>query len=353
MNLSRLVTGLMAMLLVFSPELMAQAGTGNRYRVKSTMEMPGMGMTMPGQTTEVCGAKNEPSQSMVPADKNCSVNDYRVTGNKTSFRIVCSGPDAVEGTGEFEMIANGYRGKMDMMTEGQRMVMRFEGTRIGDCNYATESPQAKGQAMLAGHCRDMLRQPGKNAWLLSSQFVGANAPCAADKARFCALVTPLANNLQDLREAEATDRMGRSSGQPGYLWQGLEGCGLPRKAVLAKACAKAESTNDLPFLGELCPERLAQACARTDARKAPDAFATHCPVQAEALAGTQCVSRGYTANLANPYGAFCNAFAAQRLRSGRQAPDGKATPEDESTAPEEAKGKKPSWRDRLRDVIGN
>lgn len=353
MNLPRLLSGLMALLLVFSPELLAQAGTGNKYRVTTKMEMPGMGMSMPGQTMEVCGAKNEPSQSMVPADKNCTVRDYRVTGNKTSFRMVCTGRDALEGTGEFEMVANGYRGKMDMMAEGERMVMRFEGTRIGDCNYATESPQAQGQAMAAKQCKQTLSEPGASAWLLSSMFIGPNAVCAADKPRFCAKVTPLADNLRDLREAEAIDALGRKSGQPGYLWQGLEGCGLQRKTVLAKACDRAESTQDMQFFGEMCPDRLPQACSRADALKLPEFVAGFCPTQAQALAGAHCVSRGFTADSASPYGAFCNAFAKQRLRSGRGAPDSEATEQDESSQPVETEGKKPSWRDRLRDVIGN
>lgn len=352
MNLLRLLAGLTALLFLVSPDLMAQAGTGSRYRVTSKMEMPGMGMSMPGQTVEVCGAKNEPSQSMVPADKNCTVSDYRATGSKTSFRIVCTGRDALEGTGEFEMIANGYRGKMDMTAEGQRMIMRFEGARIGDCNYATESPQAQGQAMVAATCRDMLKKGAGEIWLLSSSFIGPKAMCAADKPKFCTLLAPLAGNLEGLRKADATDRLSRNSGQPGYLWQGMEGCGQPRATVLAKACAKAEAGNDLQFIGEMCPDRLPQACARADARTVPDFVAGFCPAQAQALAKTHCVARGFTADTANPYRAFCNAHAKQRLIQGR-GPGSEAAPQDDAATPGEAKPKKPSLRDRLRDVLGN
>ena len=131
-----------ALLLSTLPQhLDAQAGTGNLYRVTTKMEMVGMPFAMPARTNEVCGPKEGGGQAMVPHQDNCQVLDFRVNGSKSSFRMVCTGREAMTGTGEFEMLgAAGYRGKITAEMEGMQMVMNFDGKRIGDCNYAAESP---------------------------------------------------------------------------------------------------------------------------------------------------------------------------------------------------------------------
>lgn len=348
---SRFLRGLAACALILAaPAVMSQAGTGTRYRVTMSMEMPGMGMSMPGQTQEVCGPKERASEKMVPAADNCQILDYRVVGGKSSFRMRCTGENAMEGTGEFEQLGpDAYRGKMDMTTEGERMIMRFEGRRIGDCNYATESPEAQGRAMMARSCREQLAAPG-NPYLLRESFLGAGAMCASDKARFCARVTPIANDPKALREADELDRQLRGGGQPGHLWQALEGCGMPRATVLAKACDRAEATGDFDAVAGFCPDRVARLCTKADASRHPAFLARHCPVQAQAAAAQHCASRGFTAGVPSAYADFCNRMSAERLRGAPPAGTGQDAPAEEQPEAEEAP-KKRSWRDRLRDVI--
>lgn len=318
----------------------SQAGTGSRFRVTSKMEMAGF--SMPGQTNEVCGPKNGNAQSLVPKQDNCRVENYRASGNKVTYNMVCTGKDATTGRGEFEMLGpDAYRGKMVANVEGETMTMSFEGRRIGDCNYATESPQAKVNAMLGKSCGEILVAPAQQLVAMSHMFAGANAMCAAKEPAYCSKVTPLANDLKFLREQQQVEDLQVKQGlnQPGYSqWDAFAACGLPRATVTAKACAKAESVGDLDFIGALCPDRIARVCASADANKYPDFVIDHCGARADALAKQHCTSRAFTAGFEGPYSAFCNRYAAKRL--------------DQRNPAEAEKPKKPTLRDRLRGVIG-
>lgn len=348
-------------LLLAAPAVLAQASSGDRMRITTTMEMPGMNMSMPGQTQTMCTAKSQQAtRDMVPVDKNCEVLDYQATANKASFRMRCTGESAAEGRGEFERLADGYRGMIDMTTEGQRMIMRFDGKRIGDCDYAKEGPEAQGRAMMAQSCAQMLRTAGY-PYLLRESFVGPNATCASDKAKWCAKVTPLANDPKALREAMDSEEHMRRNNMPTHLWESLAACGLPRTTVLAKTCDRAQAAGDFGTVGYFCPERIPQLCPKATAQQHPSFLARHCPTQAQAIAAQHCVKRGFTVVITAGYGDFCNAMSAERLRgrgdAGGDAPQGgqdrpgQQAPAQESPPKPEEK-KKPSWRDRLRDAIG-
>ena len=333
----------------------AQAGTGNLYSVTTKMVVVGMPFSMPPRTTEVCGPKDTASEKMVPHDENCRIEDFRVAGNKSSFRMVCTGDTPMTASGEFERLPNeGYRGTMrtktDMGGESMDMTMTFEGRKLRECDYATEGAEAKGRAMLAQSCGQMLAAPG-NPYMLHESFLGADAMCASDKPKFCARVTAIAGDPAALRGADATDKAMRDAGG-GALWQALQGCGMPRAAVLAKACARAEAQPDLDFIGEYCPASIARACTKANPASAPDFVVRHCPAQAAAAAKTHCVTRGFTADLASPYTRFCNAWSTERLRGGRQGAADVPPATTPAAAPPAEEPKKKSWRDRVRDVIG-
>lgn len=334
----------------------AQAGTGNLYSVTSKMEIVGMPFQMPAQTAEVCGPKDQASEKMVPRDKDCTVSDFRVVGNKSTFNMACRGQNPMTAKGEFEQIsADAYRGRMQMQgkMEGEPMdmTMTFEGRKVRECDYATESPEAKGKAMLAQSCGQILSVPG-NPYLSYESFIGPNAICAADKAKFCGRVTPIAGDPAALRQADGIDKQMRDSGAPGSLWQALQGCGLPRATVMKTACARAEAIPDYEFIGDLCPSAIARSCTKANAATAPNFVARHCPAQAAELAKIHCVSRGFTADLGNAYTGFCNAYATQHLRDGRQDGSEAAPGTTPTTTPPPAEEKKKSWLDRARDAIG-
>lgn len=329
------------------PVVLAQQGSGVKYRVSSKMEMVGMPFAMPARTTEVCGPKNAAAESLVPRQDNCRVLDYRVTGNKSSFRVVCTGKDAMTGTGEFEMLgANGYRGKMTMATDGEQMIMSFDGKRLGDCDYAKEGPQAQVNEMMAKTCGEMLKESGAGLILVGTQFTAAGGVCLPQKAAYCRKLTPLANDLKLLRDTEASQAAIRQQG--GVMptqWDSFQGCGLSRTSILTKNCAKADSIGDYDFISALCPERLAAACSHADPSKGAHFLVDHCPARAEQLAAEQCAGRGYTALSTSPYRDFCNAYAGARLQQRNEDGGGSKPAKPGEPAP-----KKPSFRERLKGL---
>ena len=344
---------LLACSLVFLSSALAQQGSGIKYRVTNKMEMAGMPFAMPAQTTEVCGPKNASADSLVPRQDNCRVLDYKVAGNKSSFRMVCTGKDAMTGTGEFEMLgAQGYRGKMTMNTDGEQMVFSFDGKRLGDCDYAKEGPQAKVNAMLAKSCSQILAEPAVALIVASSQFTTPGSVCAPQKSVYCRKITPLSTDLKFLREQEVmAAAIRKQGGKMAGQWDAFQSCGLSRASVLAKNCSKAESLGDYDFIGALCPDRLAAACGRADPGKGAQFLVDYCPARAGQIAAQQCASRDYTALSGSPYRDFCNAFAGARLQQRNEEEDGDAPRrQDKPAKPGEQTPRKPSFRDRLKSL---
>jgi hypothetical protein len=118
-----------------------------QWEVTMQMDMPGLPIKMPEMKSTSCvtpeQAKNpgatvqNPGRGRGRGSNNCKTSDQTIDGNKVTWRIACTGADAM--TGEGEMVFNGdsYTGKMSMnMAQGQ-MTMQQSGKRIGDC---TPSP---------------------------------------------------------------------------------------------------------------------------------------------------------------------------------------------------------------------
>lgn len=294
-----------ALCLVLAASAGAAEQSGDRYRVKTTIDMKGMPFQMPAQSSEVCTSKQGGSSTMIPHDDNCRISGFARNGNRNTFRMECTGKDAMSGEGETEQLgADAYRGSIRASTrvEGEPMevTIRFEGMRIGGCDYASESPEAIGNALVAQTCETQIESA--HAWKL---FVGPRSSCAKLKPQFCA-------NL--VRQTDAlVDPAKFPKQEIGFPWEGFEACGRPRAAIVAKACNTAKAGGDLDFIGAQCPALVAPACAAADARTKPGFVARHCPEQARALATQQCAGRGYTAMRASPYRDFCSRHASQRL----------------------------------------
>ena len=316
--------------------------TGDRYRVKSTFEMKGMPFQMPAQSTEVCTAK-EGSASMVPHDKDCRVTGFSRSGNKSTFRMECTGENAMSGEGETEQLgADAYRGSIRAVSqvEGETMdlTIRFEGKRIGGCDHATESPEAIGKAMVAQTCESQI--DSAHAWKM---FVGAEATCGSFKPKYCANLVRQADAFVDPAKFPAHDI--------GFPWAGYEACGRPRATIVAKACTAAQASSNLDFIGAQCPALVAQACSEADPRSKPGFVAQYCPEKARTVAAQQCEGRGYTAMSMSPYRDFCGRQASRRLQE-RNAGTATTPAAADGTANEEAPAPpaKPGMRERLKGL---
>ena len=283
----------------------AAPDSGDRYRVTTKMQMAGMSMPA-GKPVEVCTARAQPvSEQAIPKDKDCDVQDFRIEGSKASYRIVCTGKNAMTGDGEMETLPDGYRGSMKAQVQGEQITMTYEGQRVGGCDYASESPEAMGKAMTAQACEAQV-----TSIMAHSMYVGPKAVCPTYKARFCANVNRSFAQAEDPTHFAESDRT-----FGGAAWQAAEACGGSRAATLAKACGNAESGGNLDFVGDYCPAAAPKHCAGADPNRNGRFLVQHCADRARSLAAQQCEGRGYTAMQSSPYRGFCNSFAAELLRA--------------------------------------
>lgn len=115
----------------------APAPAGDLWEVTSQMSMPGMPMQMPAQKSKVCTPKEwkEPPAAADERQK-CVNSDFKVTGAKSSWKVVCAGPPPM--TGEAEITRNGdtaYTGVIKLAGEGgMNMSIKLDGKRLDACD---------------------------------------------------------------------------------------------------------------------------------------------------------------------------------------------------------------------------
>jgi hypothetical protein len=106
------------------------------------MEMPGMpaGAGMPPMKSTQCITAAEltkdPATGLprgAAGQKNCTVSDYKATGNVVSWKMACTGQMAMTGTGELTFKGDSYEGVMKMSMAQGEMTMHMAGKRAGDC----------------------------------------------------------------------------------------------------------------------------------------------------------------------------------------------------------------------------
>ena len=123
--------------LAFAPLAVAQ-GTDDLYEVTVKMEMAGMPMQMPSMTQRTCVKKGASDADSVPHQDNCKVTDAMRSGNKLTFKMVCTGRDAMTGNGEFVYAGDGYSGmiryKGKMEGQDMEMAQTIAGRRVGACS---------------------------------------------------------------------------------------------------------------------------------------------------------------------------------------------------------------------------
>ena len=112
-------------------------GKDDLWEVTMKMEMPGMPMAMPAQVHRVCVSKNRKDEDLIPKRENCKVLESSKSGNKLTYKMACTGEDAMTATGEMTYAANSYEGRTRMTTKsgGDTVSMQqtFAGKRVGDC----------------------------------------------------------------------------------------------------------------------------------------------------------------------------------------------------------------------------
>lgn len=287
---------------------LAQGATpGEKWRIKTTMQMSGM--SMPGQTMEIC-KPTDADAVPVKTDDNCQVYDVKRAGNTQSFKMRCTGEEPVEGSAEFTYLGSDrYQGKMLMKMRGETMTMDYEGQKLGGACDAgalkrdvermqahAQQQQADSERMQAESCRKLAAEAS------APSMMGTQCKDPEDIKTFCAAVVTH-DRFADYAKAEkqARPEMNFPGARP--LSEAAQLCGFQVETERARLCDSAEVNGKVGFI------------------------ASHCPLQAQALARTHCAGRSYT-TIGERYRNFCAEFASnqqeEQRRQEENSPAGKA-----------------------------
>lgn len=285
------------------------------------MEMPGM-PAMPAQTSQVCKRKGDRDASKTGAkdkDSDCKVVDSKQSGNKSTWKMVCTKPDAMTVVGDVTYSGDNYHGTMKVTGGDMDMTQNISGKKIGSCTY--EDPAKKVEAIQAQSKAAIAKECDKQIESLNPMMVfgGANLPpesllCKDRKADFCARSAKVA---QQMREPATFAEGNRKYPE----WrEAMKSCGTDPTAVSAPACKAAVDKKDWPFVSD------------------------NCPVEGRAIAQQNCTGMDYTAVMASPYKEVCQKYGADLAK--KKVADDKAKSE---SAAKPAAESKPSVGDTVKE----
>ncbi|HEY0941054.1 MAG TPA: DUF3617 family protein [Steroidobacter sp.] len=279
---------------------------GEKWRITSSMQMPGM--SMPGMSSEIC---KEPGADTAPikTEQNCEIYDMQRNGNVQSFKMRCTGKNAVEGTAQFTYLGpDHYQGRMEMTTQGNTMVMNYEGQKIGACDGREINLQAKKMIAEGERQQKLADQQLKESCrelAAKAEGPGMFHMCKdpADKATYCAEVRKPENFLRLAKQEKNHVRYVPNDNNPDArpLTQSAHICGFVVEKEREGMCQRAEKDGNLDFI------------------------ASQCPTQGAGIAAAQCAGRRYTA-IAERYRRFCSEYASNQEQLGEQQQQQPGTP---------------------------
>ena len=295
-------------------------GTDELWEVTMKMEMAGM-PAMPPQTSQVCKKKGDRDPSKTAGkdrDSDCKMTDIKQSGNKSSWKMVCTKPEPMTGPGEVTYTGDTYQGTMKMNSGDMAMTQVISGKKLGTCTYEdpgkkVEAMQAQSKAMIAKEC-DKQIEDLKPMMI----FGGASLPeeslmCKDRKADFCARAGKLGQQMRDPAGFTETNRK-----YPEWR-DAVKHCGTDPATLSAPVCKAAVDKKDWPFVAD------------------------NCPVEGRAIALQNCVGMDYTAALASPYKEVCQKYGADLAK--KKVADEKAKPD----AAQPATTAKPSVGDTVKE----
>lgn len=182
--------------------LNAFAVPGEYWEITSKMDMPGMPMAMPAQTSKVClpkGGESDPSRTQ-DKDSKCDFTDVQHSGNIVKFKGTCVNGhgDKMKVSGETSHDANSFKTEMQMTGEGRgsmNMSMKTSGKRAGgSCDSEEMVKKAKaqvevGQQQTAKAQKDFQAHAcdtrNSDQLLLAGGYYGGDNPACKNKKEYC------------------------------------------------------------------------------------------------------------------------------------------------------------------------
>ena len=129
-----------AILVALAVVVYAQAPPMRAGQWENTVQMQMPGMQMPDMKSSQCitpeQLQKDPATGL-PSGLNapgaCKVSDYKVVDSTVSWKMVCTGAQAMTGDGELVFVGDTYSGTIKMMMPQGAMSMKMSGKRLGDC----------------------------------------------------------------------------------------------------------------------------------------------------------------------------------------------------------------------------
>lgn len=291
---------------------------GEKWR--HTVSMQAEGFTMPPRTTEFCAPVGKAAESVGrEGGDNCTISNWKQSGNKFSYDIKCKGEESMEGHFEGENLGNTMRGKMTAKASGTSMQMQFESTKLGQACEAIDYSNYKAPVVDIPVV-DMCAEAGRNldpsdlssvGAVLLTQYPTPDGKGFADCTKhaafkdFCkAVQTPEGFAGLDYREwqnrtypaAANEDAAARMRRAP--LTEAVRACGLgDLPALQAKMLAAAQKERDYGFLLYYGADQNYEAV--------------------QAVAKRECSGRAFTNAANKDYQEMCRRFGRALVRNDR------------------------------------
>jgi len=300
--------GMLALAVALSagPARAADVEPGVWWEQTVKMDMPGMPMAMPAQVTKVCVAKGGLKEPPKP-DDSCTLTDVKVAGNKMSWKMACTKPEAMTGEGEMTNLKDGYTGVMSMHSKQGDMTVNLSGKKIGgDCD--ADAPRKQAVAMKK-KVDDMQAQ--------QNQAMADMCVKSADEMQLRMFVPPLGMCKDPAQVSKVCDRL---ETRPGYLAFGKAKRADPELPKSAQTLCKKDPED---IRKRLCVEAAKEAKDAKEAKGEPkkatlNFLAQDCPVEARAYAKEACAGRSYSGDegRGDPLRDICVEYAKDELSKG-------------------------------------
>lgn len=270
-------------------------GPDELWEVTNKMEMAGM-PSMPARTDKVCKPRGDRDPSKLgEKDKSsdCKMVDSKQSGNRSTWKIVCTKPEPMTGTGDVTYTGDKFDGTIKMTGkmggDDFSMTQVLSGKKVGSCTYEdpsrkAEQVQAQSQAMIDKECDKQIEELQPMSVFGAEGLPEASQYCKHRKADFCAKAKKVSQSMSDEAGFEQASSKYRN-------WRdAMQACGTDPNTVGAPVCKAAVDKKNLKFVAE------------------------HCPVEGKALAQKQCSGMDYTAAMASEYREICQQYGAELAR---------------------------------------
>lgn len=283
----------------------ALAAPGVLWEQSTSIEMEGM--AMPGGTHKVCVPEGAAPEPPAGPDGNCEVKDLRRSGSRMTWKVVCTGKDAMTGEGDMTFGPDSWKGTVSMRSADGPMKMALRGRKLGGkCDTGSAAAAAAADPRVAeARRRGEAAQAQANVATCDAAVASLDVAYVTGKDAIC-------------KDASALGRLcARIETRGGFI-----DLGHLEEAASRRTLATCKKERE-PVRRRLCK------ASRDDApeKEAVDFLGEHCPDEVGQLAKRECAGRDFT-GLDRAWVPFCSRHARDLMAKEAVKKEAKETAKD-------------------------